>query len=531
MTILENRCTHLTILENRCTHLTILENRCTHLTILENRCTHLTILENRCTHFMKIILWYRNDLRIHDHEALFKASQKTSEVVPVYIFDPRIFIEHDLGFPKMGQLRHQFLIESVKNLQENLQKIGSNLIIRTGFPEDILPQLAQEIQADEIYTSEEITTEENEVDSLVEERLKADGRKIKFFWQTTLFHVDDLPMDIESLPEVFTQFRNKVEKFAKVRKVFKTPKNLIFNELIEVGQVSNLSVSEMTGWKPVLPIFKGGETQAINRLNDYFWNKDLLKVYKETRNEMLGLDYSSKFSVWLANGSISPRYIYDEVKKYESERTVNESTYWLVFELIWRDYFRFVAMKFGNKIFHEFGLKFPQNNADRVQNPASVNSTKATIFEKWRLGETGVPLIDANMKELLATGYMSNRGRQNVASFLVKDLQIDWRWGAAWFESQLIDYDVCSNWGNWLYVAGVGNDPRENRYFNILKQATNYDSKGEYVKHWLPELSDVPAEKVHSVGLLNNDEQKRFGVRIGVDYPNPIVDVRKWNKG
>ena len=475
---------------------------------------------------MKIILWYCNDLRIHDHEALFKASEKTSEVIPVYIFDPRLLAEHHLGFPKTGKIRQQFLIESVKNLRENLQKIGSNLIVRTGFPEDILPQLAQEIQADEVYTSEEITSEENEVDSLVEERLKMDGRKIKFFWQSTLFHVDDLPMDIQNLPDVFTQFRNKVEKFAKVRSTFKIPKNLIFKELIEVGQISDLSMDE-------LPKFKGGETQAINRLNDYFWDKDLLKVYKETRNEMLGLDYSSKFSVWLANGCISPRYIYEEIKKYEFERTANESTYWLVFELIWRDYFRFVAMKFGNKIFQKHGLKSSMIELSVKTQTTAITNWKQSqnIFEKWRLGETGVPLIDANMKELLATGYMSNRGRQNVASFLVKDLQIDWRWGAAWFESQLLDYDVCSNWGNWLYVAGVGNDPRENRYFNILKQATNYDLKGEYVKHWLPELSDVPSEKVHSVGLLNNQEQKRFNVRLGVDFPNPIVDIRKWNKG
>lgn len=464
---------------------------------------------------MKIILWYRNDLRIHDHEALWKASEKTSEVVPVYIFDPRIFKEHHLGFQKTGEFRHQFLIESLENLRENLRKIGSNLIVRTGFPEDILPQLAQEIQADEIYTSEEITQEENDVDSLVEERLKADGRKIKFFWESTLFHVDDLPMDIENLPDVFTQFRNKAEKFSKIRPCFKTPKNLAFKELVEVGEISNLSIDEN-----IAVNFKGGETEAINRLNHYFWEKDLLKIYKETRNEMLGLDYSSKFSVWLANGCISPRFIYEEIKKYESERIANESTYWLVFELIWRDYFRFVCMKFGNKIFYEKGIMNKPVNWKHNQN----------IFEKWRLGETGVPLIDANMKELLETGYMSNRGRQNVASFLVKDLQIDWRWGAAWFESQLIDYDVCSNWGNWLYVAGLGNDPRENRYFNILKQASNYDSKGEYVKHWLPVLSGVPAEKVQSVGLLTREEQKRFGIQLGVDYPNPVVDVKKWNR-
>ncbi len=254
-------------------------------------------------------------------------------------------------------------------------------------------------------------------------------------------------------------------------------------------------------------------------MEEYFWQKDLLEVYKETRNEMLGLDYSSKFSLWLANGCISPRYIYEQVKKYEAERTQNDSTYWLIFELFWRDYFRFVALKYGNKIFFEKG----------IQGKTVVWKQHKSIFEKWRLGETGVPLIDANMKELLETGFMSNRGRQNVASFLVKDLQIDWRWGAAWFESQLIDYDVCSNWGNWLYVAGIGNDPRENRYCNIIKQAHNYDPKGEYVKFWLPVLADVPAEKVHSVALLTQEEQRKYQVTIGVDYPKAIVDVRKWN--
>lgn len=459
---------------------------------------------------MKILLWFRNDLRIHDNEALSKAAEKTSNVIPVYIFDPRIFKEHELGFPKTGKLRQQFLIESVENLRENLQKIGSNLIIKTGFPEDILPALVQEIGANELYTSEEITQEEVNVDSLTEERLKAIGIATKFFWQTTLYHVDDLPMDIQNLPDVFTQFRNKVEKFAKIRFIFKTPTNLIFQK--------NIVQESLPYNKP--PIFRGGETEALKRLEEYFWQKDLLKVYKETRNGMLGLDYSSKFSPWLANGCISPRFIYEEVKRYENERIANESTYWLIFELIWRDYFRFVAMKFGNKIFHQKGIK-----------KQAVNwKYNKSIFEKWRIGETGVPLIDANMKELLATGFMSNRGRQNVASFLVKDLQLDWRWGAAWFESQLIDYDVCSNWGNWLYIAGVGNDPRENRYFNILKQATTYDPQGEYVKYWLSELANVPSNKIHSVGLLNQEEQRKYSLQLGVDYPNPIINVKKWEK-
>ncbi len=140
---------------------------------------------------------------------------------------------------------------------------------------------------------------------------------------------------------------------------------------------------------------------------------------------------------------------------------------------------------------------------------------------------TGFPLVDANMRELAATGFMSNRGRQNVASFLTKNLGIDWRMGAEWFESLLIDYDVCSNYGNWNYTAGVGNDARGFRYFNIPKQAQDYDRQGTYVKHWLPELAALPAAKVHTPWLLQSVEQKRLGVRLGVDYPWPVVDLAK----
>jgi deoxyribodipyrimidine photo-lyase len=203
--------------------------------------------------------------------------------------------------------------------------------------------------------------------------------------------------------------------------------------------------------------------------------KDLLQHYKQTRNGLIGSDYSSKLSPALAHGCISPKSVYHEVKKYEAERVKNDSTYWLVFELLWRDYFRFVAKKYGARIFHEGGIR----------NKTVQWKSDKEVFEKWRLGETGVKFVDANMKELLHTGYMSNRGRQNVASYLTKDLGINWTFGAAWFESQLIDYDPCSNWLNWAYVAGVGNDPREDRYFNIESQVKKYDPRGDYIKHWL----------------------------------------------
>jgi deoxyribodipyrimidine photo-lyase len=213
----------------------------------------------------------------------------------------------------------------------------------------------------------------------------------------------------------------------------------------------------------------------INRLNNYFYLTDNISRYKETRNGLLSADYSSKFSAWLANGSLSPRFIYWKLKEYEKERINNQSTYWLLFELLWRDYFKFVAMKYGKKIFFKSGLR----------KKTTEYSNDFNLFQKWINGDTNEKFVNANMIELKESGFMSNRGRQNVMSYLVHDLGIDWRWGAEYFESMLIDYDVESNWGNSQYIAGVGNDPRENRKFNIKRQQDMYDPENKYINYWL----------------------------------------------
>jgi deoxyribodipyrimidine photo-lyase len=194
---------------------------------------------------------------------------------------------------------------------------------------------------------------------------------------------------------------------------------------------------------------------------------------------MIGADYSSKFSAWLALGSLSPREIYFELKKYEAQFGSNDSTYWLVFELLWRDYFRFMMKKHRVKFFQQNGIQ---------SKGITINKHNNLALQSWIDGNTGVDFVDANMIELKLTGFMSNRGRQNVASYLCNDLKLDWRYGAAYFEQQLIDYDVCSNWGNWAYLAGVGNDPRGNRYFNIEKQAQDYDKDKDYRKLWLADF-------------------------------------------
>ncbi len=463
----------------------------------------------------KTLIWFRNDLRTHDHEALAEASKK-GQVLPVYIFDERQFSKTSFGFEKTGPFRSQFLVESAKNLKEQLKKLGGDLVVRTGIPENLIPELVNTYGISRVSAHQEVTKEEVEVEEAVTKSLSI---PVELKWGSTLFHLDDIPFSKESLPDVFTSFRKKTEKNSEVRALIPVPKKISWVENIDPGSIPTLDelgvIPKKMDNRSVLQ-FKGGEEEALVRLKNYFFEGDHLKNYKFTRNGLLGSDYSSKFSPWLANGSLSPRKIYWEVKQYEEQRKKNVSTYWMIFELIWRDYFRFSAHKHGNKFFLKGGIQEKQRPWNNDE----------TLFRKWAIGETGIPFIDANMKELNETGFMSNRGRQNVASFLTQNLNIDWRMGAEYFESLLLDYDPCSNYGNWMYNATVGQDPR-NRYFNILNQADRYDKKGEFVKLWLPELKYVPSEFIHKPHTIQPDQQKLYELELGIDYPEPMIDLEQ----
>jgi deoxyribodipyrimidine photo-lyase len=470
--------------------------------------------------WQRAILWYRNDLRIHDHEPLTLALDSVKELIPVYCIDPRWFGETSFSFAKTGPHRAQFLLESLTDLRHRLHSKGSELIIRWGKPEEVLPELARAFQAEGVFAHQEVTNEEKQVEEAVEHALFKTGITLELLWGASLYHLADLPMPVHALPDIYTQFRKQVEKMAEVRETFPTPEAIPTPAIPDPGEIPTLAALglETPDHDPRAVLrYQGGETAGLERLNQYLWEQDLLKTYKETRNGLLGADYSSKFSAWLSMGCLSPRKVYEEVKRYESLRTKNSSTYWLIFELIWRDYFRFVAKRYGNRLFQSGGIKHDEN-------PGKQDWKR---FEAWAAGNTGIPFIDANMRELTLSGFMSNRGRQNVASFLVKDLGIDWRMGAEYFESFLVDYDPCSNWGNWNYVAGVGNDPREDRYFNIISQAKRYDPHGDYVRHWVPELASLPASLIHDPAHAYPNQLREHHIELGVTYPNPLVDLAK----
>ena len=473
----------------------------------------------------RVIVWFRQDLRLHDNEALTQALLHSEEVIPVYVFDSRIFTgKTPHGLPKTDKYRCQFIIESIIDLKASLKKLNSDLIVRVGKPEEVIYDLANTAKTTWVYCNRERTQEELDVQDKLEEKLWSIGQEIRYARGKMLYNTQDLPFPITHTPDIFTQFRKEVEKMVSIREPFEAPREpfLPITTEINVGEVPSLSDfghnNIVHDDRSVLQ-FKGGETAALERLNYYTFESRHIDRYKQTRNGMIGGDYSSKFSPWLAQGCISPKRIYQNIKKYEEEFESNKSTYWLYFELLWRDFFRLMAKKHKNKIFQKNGIKgqIEKNQIDDMR-----------LLDLWIKGKTGVPLIDANMRELALTGFMSNRGRQVVASFLVNDLHINWKLGAEYFESILIDYDVCSNWGNWNYIAGVGSDPRENRYFNILAQASKYDPKGKYVKLWLPELDAVPVNRVHRPDMLSFEDQEKLQFKLGADYPKAMISMEKW---
>ena len=420
------------------------------------------------------LVWFRNDLRVDDHNGLKLALENSNKVVGFYCFNPKLFSENKLGFKKIDVFRTKFLIETVANLKENLKKNNISLIIKIGDPVHELLNVITEQNITNIYLQKEWTKEE--LDEEIQLKSKSTNILFNSSYNQFLYHPDDV--DNQFVSDVFTNFRKYCEKKVDIRNLtvnsFKLSSDNLLKENYEIPSLNQLGFDDFVLDNRSAFNFSGGTDSAKERLNQYLWKSRKINYYKQTRNGLIGLDYSSKFSSWLANGSISAREIYWEIKEYEKDILKNQSTYWLVFELIWRDYFKYISLKYGSKIFKIGG----------VLERDYKWSNDIKIFREWMEGRTIEPFVNANMIELNSTGWMSNRGRQNVASFLAKELKIDWRWGASYFESKLIDYDVHSNYGNWMYVSGVGNDPRD-RKLNIKFQAERYDPSNNYQNMWL----------------------------------------------
>ena len=322
--------------------------------------------------------------------------------------------------------------------------------------------------------------------------------------------------DPKELSDVFTSFRKTVEPLRDApRKIIPEPEKLLplpshvppqakpfaipetFDGIVEaltkpLGKTLDKPPTWPSEVKSAHP-FKGGARTGHERIR-HLITSGSMTAYKDTRNGLLGTDFSTKLSAWLALGCITARQVHSYLLEFENGITPlgkgspgygggeNKGTAAVRFELLWRDYMRLCTRKFGPRLYRADGFR-AANAGWKAPGEAK------TVVERFLNGTTGTGLIDAAQREVYLTGYTSNRARQNVASFLAKHLGVDWRVGAEWYECVLVDYDVSSNWGNWQYVSGVGNDPRgEQRVFNPVKQALDYDPQGDYIAAWIPEL-------------------------------------------
>jgi deoxyribodipyrimidine photo-lyase len=424
-----------------------------------------------------ILVWFRNDLRVHDNEILLEATRKADKILPVYCFDPFYFKTNPSGHPKIGNFRARFLLESVADLRTTLRQMGGDLIIRIGNPAEILPLLAEEYQVNEVYHHREVADEETAISEQVEAVLWKIKLNLKHFIGHTLYHKEDLPFPIKDIPDSFSTFKKKAERDSNVRPCVTTPDIIQTPTITDAGELPSLAqlgLTEPTDDARATNKFVGGETVALAKLKQCFLNHNPVNN-KATRNGAIA-DHSSKLSPWLALGCISMRQVYWEVIKQDGDTHVHHNGH-LILELLWRDYFRFMFKKHG-QIFYK-----PESLISQALLP---HAKEDELFENWKNGNTGVPFIDASMHELNATGYISNYSRQMVAGYLVRELEVNWVKGAIYFEEKLIDYSPASNWGNWAFIGGMAKEPRDSRYFNTAKHSAELETKGEFIDTWLP---------------------------------------------
>ncbi len=469
-----------------------------------------------------LIYWFRNDLRLGDNLALVEACGAAACVLPVYCHDPAADAPTRWGFVRRGPHRRAFLAAALDDLDAQLRARGSRLLQLRGEPAEVLPALALAIGANTVVCEEIAAPEEQDAVAA----LRAAGLTVRTVWQSSLLDPAALPFAVERLPKVLTDFRRAVEAAGQqppaplaapaalppLPDPVILPPHFLFepahvaparsgagrDPAAQTSSACGLSAADDPGlhhscmaagaFEPLRmgdralarasfpwwqPGFAGGERAALAHLARYF-GSDLPKHYKATRNGLSGIDFSSKFSPWLAQGALSPRVALAALRRHEAAQGASEGSYWLWFELLWRDYFRFLHLQHGRRLYRARGLN--EAAPPPAHDPAA--------FAAWCAGHTGHDFIDAGMRELAATGWLSNRMRQVVASYLIHDLGCDWRAGAAWFEAQLVDYDVYSNQGNWLYIAGRGTDPRGGRRFDPDRQAATYDADGRYRRLW-----------------------------------------------
>ena len=410
---------------------------------------------------MTDIFLFRNDLRLKDNPGLaYHCDAK--HLLCVYVSEPVRPWCNTLG---PGAQRKRFLRESLIHLQQRLRSHGQELLFLEGEPRQLLPELVERFAVRRLGVADAAGVYEQRLLADLQQRLNI---PVVVHHGNTLYsrrQVDDLMPD---LPPHYTPFRQAVAEIAHTPASDEPPL-----PAPPPGLKAGTLASDPGHPHPTF-VVRGGQAEAERRLHAWMTRERAVDHYRDTRNQLEGLYASSALSPWLANGCLSVRTVADALGQYEARFGVSESTDHFRRELLWREFFYWRAYRNGNSLFR------PGGASGRRQ----MCCFEPRSFARWCAGDTNYPLVNALMHQLVESGWMSNRGRQIAASCLVNEMGVDWRFGAAFFEKHLLDYDVASNYANWQYIAGVGADPRGGRHFNLEKQAALYDPEGEFTRRW-----------------------------------------------
>jgi deoxyribodipyrimidine photo-lyase len=447
---------------------------------------------------MTTLLWYRRDLRVVDHVALSAAMQGDG-MVPVFCLDDRL-----LGGRHASGPRTQFLLECLRDLDDALRDRGSGLVIRRGPPERELPALAAEVGANAVHVTADVGPYAQRRDERTARALGAVELRLH-----AGLNVVDVVAEVRTKAggpyTVFTPFHRAWLDAAR-REAEPAPREL--PPLPSRARTGRIPKLESLGLAQEVPEpLRGGERAARERMSRFL--ADGVRAYDQ-EHDALGTDRTSRLSSYLHFGCISPRELEARLPRGPGPDAFRR-------QLCWRDFYHHVLHHFPRNARSEFQERY--RGAIRW-------SYAEGPFQAWCDGRTGFPLVDAGMRQLRREGWMHNRARLVVGSFLTKDLGIDWRWGERHFMRLLIDGDEANNNGNWQWIASVGVDPQPayRRIYNPARHMERYDPNGDYVRRYVPELRPVPDEHLREPWTMPDALQREVGCVIGADYPAPIVD-------
>lgn len=455
---------------------------------------------------MTNIWWIRRDLRLRDNQALTSALAKGDQVVPVFIIDPIL-----VGAGNSSEKRLAFLWSGLRSLEKQIEDRGGRLIVRKGAPVEQLKLLMQESNASEIFSEQDFTPYARRRDENVQRLLP-----LKLLSGLTYSHPKQITKRDGTPYQVYTPYKRawKRQPLPTSADVLPAPEHL--STPLDLGSESIPSSPRLSSQVQ----FISGESVAQQRLRAFISGEDPpIYRYALARN-LPDVDGTSGLSPYLRFGMLSARQAIVAALAAKLDAQVQSEAEgaeaWLN-ELIWREFFVAILYHFPDVLATGFrpNLREIKWRNDQIE------------FQAWKDGQTGYPIVDAAMRQLLQTGWMHNRSRMIVASFLTKDLLIDWRWGQRWFMQNLIDGDLAANNGGWQWVAGTGTDASPYfRIFNPITQGKKFDPAGTYIRRWVPALENVPEGYIHTPWEMPEQEQKEVGCVIGLDYPPPIVEHR-----